>query len=184
MPTLFFSFRKLKAFTLIELLLVVSIIIIITGAILPGFSTYIQEQSVTQSREQVKTDLRTLQNRSLTGQNALDLVGTNTYPSYWGVRFIAESNTYIFFISQSNGACPPTTNIIQKGTSRPLPGDAVIKTSRCLFFNMTNGNMNPYPVTGTVEVIVGRANVNTKCKRIQITTEGLIDVSSTNQACS
>ena len=73
-----------KAFTLIELLIVVSLITIITGALLPSFNNYIDAQNVKQAQEQVEDELRTLQNKALNGENASVELASGQV-EYWGV---------------------------------------------------------------------------------------------------
>lgn len=47
--------------------MVVSIIAIIGGGIIPSFSQYLNDQNLKQAQEQLKSDLRTIQNKALTG---------------------------------------------------------------------------------------------------------------------
>ena len=54
-------------FTMIELLIVVAIMSILTGAILPGFNSYVTNQNLRQAQEQIKNDLRSTQIKALAG---------------------------------------------------------------------------------------------------------------------
>ncbi len=176
---------KNVGFTLIELLLVVSIIIIITGSMIPGFSTYIANQNVNQARDQIRSDLRSLQNKALTGENSLDQVSANILPSYWGVRFIQNATTYSYFISSKAADCPPTTDVLSKGTSRALPGGLVSRVSMCVFFSYSDGSTSTNTAASfPLNIIVGKQGASTNCRRLQIYQGGLIDVSSASIACN
>lgn len=127
---------RFRAFTLIELLIVVSILAILSAFLIPGFSNYLDTQNIKQAQEQVKSDLRTAQNRALNG------VGSAPTVNYWGIRNGgANSSRYYFFTSGQ--ADLTTCNAVGTGleTSMKLPGGAVIKNDAfCVFFSFDNGD--------------------------------------------
>lgn len=110
-------------FTLIELLVVISIIAIITGAIVPNFNTYIKNQNLRQSGDQIKTDLRSIQNRALTG------VGYDIYKGYWGVKFDTGISTtrYYYFTVDKTADLQTACNSASTEGSKQFPGDIVLK---------------------------------------------------------
>jgi prepilin-type N-terminal cleavage/methylation domain-containing protein len=159
-----------SGFTLLELLVVVAIITIMTGALIPGFSNYINNQNLKQAQEHVKNDLRTVQNKAMTGANSDDLINGNPV-NYWGVKFTSGSSTYDYFISYNavTGTGCPGSDAVIMGKSESLPGGTVIRsTTRCIYFSLKNGDIE----NGTA-VIVGPAS-GTPCRRVLMNSAGLI----------
>jgi len=157
--------RLPRAFTLIELLMVVSIITILAGATIPSFTGYLKGQTLKNAKEQFKNDLRSIQNKSLTGslsdQNIIG--GGVTSPGspvrYWIVKYWYGSNyyrTYAVYDFTINGdnrslvsAC---ANLPDSGNpandTRPqgiyyLPSGITFGGAMggfdCLFFRMSDG---------------------------------------------
>jgi len=166
---------KKTGFTLIELLLVVTIISIITVGIIPGFSSYIKNQNLKQAQEQIKSDLRSTQNKALTGSLSDQLVG-GTAMKFWGMKFENENSTYQHFISAVDTSCPPP--LTSQGNGK-LANDLVIKglaTSGCIFFSVKDGGISTQGF-GTAEyVTVGYPNPTTTPtpKTIKFNSTGLI----------
>ncbi len=79
--------QRQKGFTLIELLITLAVMGILTAAALASFSEILNEQKRTQAAAQVKNDLRSAQNRALSGIDQENYSG-------WGLRFTVGSNTY------------------------------------------------------------------------------------------
>jgi prepilin-type N-terminal cleavage/methylation domain-containing protein len=137
-----------KGFTLIELLVVVSIIAIIGGGIIPSFSQYLNDQNLKQAQEQLKSDLRTIQNKALTGASSNEEIpeASGNRAKYWGVYFRSGSETVDYFISKSTSPCPPAYSGdgqtgIPKGSFK-IPNTVVYKGSNgCLFFDIKNGDI-------------------------------------------
>lgn len=123
-----------KGFTLIELLMSVSLILIVTGALIPSFNAYMKSQSLKQAQEFLKSDLRSVQNKALTGAESQD-----TSLKYWGVKFSQNSANYTYHVSTTTD-CGALNSSTQRGTAT-LPGVIVVKSpSGCVFFSMANGN--------------------------------------------
>lgn len=182
-----------QGFTLVELLVVISIIALLTGAIIPSFSNYIKNQNLRQAQEQLKSDLRTTQNKALTG------TGTDTTVKYWGVHLLDGSNFYYTFSSTSNtAACPATFDLGSKPSewltytkSDNLTAGATIDingTNACLYFSndtsaTTFVTSNFQTCTGTLSITSSPAPNNFTClnvtlngnsKQIGINSQGLI----------
>ncbi len=179
--------RNTFGFTLIELLVVISLMAIITGAIIPSFNTYIKNQNALQAVEQVKNDLRTVQNRALTGEDSnTDLNSPNkVYPLYWGIRFVNNTANYTYFVSTTASGCLPAVSST-RGTSRKLPGGLVVKNSsgdKCIFFSNKNGD-GSFSGTGAATIIVGEQAASTGCRRLMVQSSGLIQVDESNTSCS
>lgn len=134
-----------RGFTIIELLISMSIIAIIAGGIIPTFSSYIRNQNLKQAQEQLKSDLRTVQNRALTGSLSNQTVSSDDdYIQYWGVRFVATSGSgteMVSFVSTGT-SCPPTygtDSIEQDGFSLPNGAVYYITGGNCMFLILTTG---------------------------------------------
>lgn len=129
-----------NAFTMIELLVVVSIMTILTGAMIPSFASYIRDQNIKQALEQVKSDLRTVQNNALTDSvpNGIPL----TSPLYWGVFFDAGTPNYYYFVTSQNSSCDPGDVDINQDRKFILPKSVVPVADYCLFFDFANGNVS------------------------------------------
>lgn len=173
-------------FTLLELLLVVGIVAVIMGGIIPAFSNYMENQDLTQAQEQLKSDLRSIQNRAITGALSESLVGGNR-ANYWGVMFFSDGGDpgrYSYFITDANDSCPPLNYTVQGEYT--LPGDYVVKSSTlgsgsvgCIFFDFEHGDTtisSQMQISGGyTPVIVGPSDIGaTTCKRIELNPVGLI----------
>lgn len=169
-----------QGFTLLELLIVVSIIAVMSGAILPAFSQYIDNQGSRQAQEQVKSDLRTTQNRALTGSAADQFIGTDPV-LFWGLAFTNDSPTYSYFISTGNATDDCSEEV--KG-SYTLPENFVFKHGGCVFFSMEDGDYNGISIGSSNRVIVGLSGSNTNCKSVVLNPAGLIQNYTTNSNCN
>lgn len=93
---------QFNAFTLVELMISISIIAILTAAAIPSFTDFSKSQTLIQNFKTLKSDLRIAQSRSISGST----VGGAA--KAWGIYFdsSAGSNTqYIVF------ACPPAITL-------------------------------------------------------------------------
>jgi type II secretory pathway pseudopilin PulG len=179
-----------SAFTMVELLLVITIIVVTTAAIIPSFTSYIRNQNVKQGIEQLKSDLRNIQNKALTGSLS-DQTISGSPVLYWGVRFTpgaapaTGSGTYEYFISANttcpNGAIPAA----QLQGSSSLSTDLHVKTNanRCMFFSIASGGITTSPAF--TEAIVGyrTSTASGDCRRVTFNANGLIFI-STSLACT
>ena len=139
--------REPKAFTLIELMIVVTIITIVSGAFIPAFSKYIRNQNLKQAREQLKSDFRNIQNKALTGALSDQQIGSPPQKmEFWGISFTANLPNYTFFISPTDVNCE---NISNQGTAN-FSDDIVAKETKCVFFSVKNGG-----ITGVSPVTIG-----------------------------
>ncbi len=132
-----------KGFTLLELLISISIIGIIAGGIIPSFSGYIKNQNLQQAQEMLKSELRTIQNKALTGALS-DLQipqDSGNYAQYWGVYFSSDSGATVeYFVSASNAPCLPVARVNQ-GTFKLSNDVKYYGNPGCMFFNIRNGDI-------------------------------------------
>lgn len=162
--------RVLKAFTLLELLVVVSILTVMTGVLIPNFNNYINSQSLRQAQEAVKNDLRTAQNRALTGAES------DLGIAYWGIRLNNGADQYDF-VKSVNFDCSFATD---STISDRLPGGTTIAASSspiCVFFSMANGDR-----AGSVDKVYIRGPSN-RCRSIDVNQYGLITMSGEDTTC-
>jgi prepilin-type N-terminal cleavage/methylation domain-containing protein len=171
-------------FTLIELMIVVVIIGIISAGMIPAFSTYIRSQNLKQAQEQLKSDMRTIQNKALNGTLSDVPIGTGNI-NFWGIKFVNGQSTYDYFVSSTSGvaACPSSyaAGVLQGhgSFSSGLTTQGIQSpNTQCVFFDMTNGDISSSLISsGTGTASVGYSA--TEVKRVFFNSSGLIY--STNQ---
>ncbi|MEN9389803.1 MAG: hypothetical protein RLY61_887 [Candidatus Parcubacteria bacterium] len=152
-----------NGFTLVEIIIVVSIISLLTAGLIPSFSNYTKSQTLKQAQEQIVSDLANVQNRALAGEQGEGVTGTK----YWGLRFVDGSATYQYF-AHTSATCPSGGVNIQR--SETLKGEVEVDVtgSACVFFSTANGD-----ATGLSSVSVKESGSAT-CKKININSAGLI----------
>lgn len=160
-----------KGFTLVELLLVVSLIAVLSSFLIPGFSNYIDNQNIRQAQELLKSDLRNVQNKALTGVGA-----SVSTVDYWGLKIpSSDAKNYIYFQSQTNdgSACD---SAVANETSGNLPGDVVIKGANgvCVFFSLRNGDATIVNLVGGGDTISIGYPDEPACYGVQINAAGMI----------
>jgi prepilin-type N-terminal cleavage/methylation domain-containing protein len=167
---------KKTGFTLIELLLVVTIISIITVGIIPAFSNYIRNQNLKQAQEQLKSDMRSAQNKGLTGSLSDQLIG-GVLVKFWGMKFTNGSATYDYFISALDTTCPANYLSGQYQGNGRLGNNLTIKSfnvgqSGCLFFSISDGGISSPGFGGSGTLLVGYSD--SEVKTIYFNSAGLI----------
>jgi prepilin-type N-terminal cleavage/methylation domain-containing protein len=129
------SFSQM-GFTLVELLIVVSIIVVMSGVLIPGFTNYYDTQTLRQGQEQIKSDLRNIQMRALTGIDATAVL------THWAVKFEPNESFYGYFLTDTPTAatCNSTT---PTETSKKMAGGVMVRGSDsiCVFFSFDNGDV-------------------------------------------
>ena len=153
-------------FTLIELLISVSILVIITAASIPNFSSFIDNQNLKQAQEQVKNGVRDAQNRAISG---IDSSGTY---KYWVIRFDNASETYLIGKTVDTSSCTlETTDFV----SNALQGKAlfnVAPTPACIFYKMLSGEE-----TTDINLVEGNKVIikyKNSCKAVEVNHGGMI----------
>ncbi len=162
-----------KGFTLIELLVVMSIIAILGGGIIPSFSKYLKDQNLKQAQEQLKSDLRTIQNKALTGADSNTEIG-GTRTRYWGVRLENSSPSVSYFIATST-SCPHGATGEERGTFN-IPNNVVYTgTTGCMFFDIKNGDiLTSTGFVSPVNIKYANSKPEDTPKSITFTSAGLI----------
>ena len=98
-----------QGFTLVELLVVIAILAIVLAVSLPSFNAFTKSQYLTQSAEQLLSDLRTAQSRAQNG------VVDSSNNACWGVSIPSTSNSYTVGSVACNSPCD--TGLIVFSTS-------------------------------------------------------------------
>lgn len=81
--------RMNKAFTLIEILIVVGILGVISAATIPTFVNYSSERGIDRVAQQIVSDIQLVRNKSLSGAYTS---GTNS--DFWVIRFRCNAASY------------------------------------------------------------------------------------------
>lgn len=159
-------------FTLVEILLVVSIIAVLSAFLIPSFSNYTESQSIRQGTEILKSDLRTAQNKALTGVNS---VSGNA--NYWGVKISSDNeSSYEFFYSTSNTSCD-AVNITVSSTSKNLPGNVAVRGEGgvCVFFDRRNGDANFVgQADNKLHVGMSSGSIENACEGVEVNSAGMM----------
>lgn len=158
-----------KGFTLVELLLVVALIAVLSSFLIPGFSNYIDSQNIRQGQELLKSDLRTAQNKALTGVSS-SVAGV----SYWGLKIPSQNAAKYSFFKSSEADSSACNNAVLEETSKPLPGGVVVidAPGACVFFSLRNGDATVVNIAGDT-ISIGYAG-ETACAGVQVNTAGMI----------
>ncbi|KKS07180.1 MAG: General secretion pathway protein H [candidate division WWE3 bacterium GW2011_GWE1_41_27] len=133
-----------NGFTLVELMVVVGILTLVSGIMIPSFSTYTRNQMLKQAQENLKSDLRSAQNRALTGTGSDQTIGGQPV-LYWAVSYSQTSGsnaTYSFYLTASNNC---VTNATLQQTVK-LPENITVAASpssgtHCLLFSLEDGSV-------------------------------------------
>lgn len=174
--------KNVKGFTLVELLIVVSIVTVITGFLLPSFNTYIDNQNTKQAQEQVQDDLRNVQNRAINGEDSIDALS----PNFWGIQFVSGQTQYTSFISVTADAdaCNNVSGRENRRVYSALPGGNQLYTSVCIFFSFANGDATIFPSTANIISVGPVSAASNECRQVQINTNGLIQaLPDTSNGC-
>ena len=169
-----------SGFTLVELLIVVVIVSLLTGALIPSFSSYIKNQNLKQAQQTLLSDLRNVQNKAMTG------TASSTGVNYWGINIPnASASSYTYFASEFNTSCTPGGIYTNQGNSQPLVSPITINNSQgCLFFSIENGDANfvglPACPAGqlTGMTCINICDSATSCKYVGMNANGLIIASN------
>lgn len=142
--------NKYKAFTLIELLLVMALTATILGITAPLGANYIARNNVSVAREQIVSTLRSAQN------NAINMNSDST----WGVY--TSGNTTTLYKGLDYNARDTAFDLQDK-----LPNGTIVTNGLDINFSKLSGNAN----LATTIVI---SNSQSSSLTIQIDTEGVI----------
>ncbi|OIP97219.1 hypothetical protein COT69_02795 [candidate division WWE3 bacterium CG09_land_8_20_14_0_10_39_24] len=153
-----------KGFTLVELLISVSVIVILTAIALPIFATTGSNQTLTQNFENIKSDLRIVQAKSLSGI----VSGDN---GYWGIRFnCAGGKAVSYILGQPNNASDPLSEIYP-GIQKLLTFGVYVKCSNS--FQVVFLKNTAKPAEGSISIVV--ADGKNADKTIVVNAQGSVE---------
>ena len=167
--------NKQTGFTMIELLVVMFIMTLLTASVLVSYRGGQRKYVLTQSAQQLVSDLRQAQNMTISG------VDISSYHGY-GIHAEDNNNFYILFADQNGDSIYKSQNdTIIKTVNLPnlIKIDSVSPSSNLdVFFKSPNPttyiNNNPSAgQTGTIVLKIENTSLN---KTITVTTAGLIQI--------
>lgn len=163
--------KKQRGFSLIELLIVISIIGILAALIVPAFNTFNRRQSVRQAAKQLKADLRLTQNRAV---SSID-------NSAWGMRFTINGTAYQFSKFENTTNPNVWTEVLGSAKDRPLPNGisiSVVPTPNPIVFERLTGiptGAPGTPIGAAASISVAWASGSSITETVTISTEGNIE---------
>jgi len=105
---------KKRGYTLVELLVVVTLIGILTAIGIVSLSGFTRRQTLTQAGKDLETDLRATRNRSVSGVDG----------RIWGIHFVKGSQVYEIFSTDDTFAYSPPLG--QSEITKTLPPNITI----------------------------------------------------------
>ena len=176
-------------FTLIELLITTSIMALLVAVAVPSFQTFTRNQALRRGVEQVKTDLRTVQNRAVSGIDRKK-PGGDEYYYWWGIDFKYNDDPQKYaFVQSDNKEDHPGEAIEEEKRVKKLPGDLTFGSNGSngsnvtIWFKMITGSVCtdsvcPLPVDplvdASVEVKVCLGGSGGSCQGVTVSRGGEI----------
>ncbi len=148
----------MKGFTLLEILIVLSIVVILSAAGVSGYRTFGKSVEISSLTQSISAELRLMQAKSMSGESGLK----------WGVHFVnGATDYYELFSTPTDYASASTT--VTATTTLPRNVSFLEPTSgqsKDIIFNKITGN------TTATSVSIISENVT---KSIQVTAIGTVD---------
>ncbi len=184
-----------NGFTLVEILIAISILSVVSAITIPNFNAFINDQNLRQSQEALKNGLRDAQNRAISGVDSNTVCSAPNNCNYWVLWFNDGDTSYRVsrvYTALPNGAtcnALSTTDVI----SEKLQGGGNLQTPSnqrsCIFFRMINADpvfVNTFSYTGSDSY-----PYNTACIRlgnswlsVDMNTAGLVRGMSSQGPCN
>lgn len=140
-----YNIRHTGAYTLIELLIVITISIIIFSVGIVGYREFSRRQALTGITKQIKADLRLTQQLALTGQKPTeDYQGNSVTCSRLSSYTFTRINSVTYQIIAN---CTNTNSIIK---NIDMPEDTIISAGNIVFKALGQGTSLSSPLTYTI----------------------------------
>jgi len=162
-----------RGFTLIELLITTVIIAVLAGITIPFFQDFSDTQQLSRGLEQVKTDLRTVQNRAV---SAVDRISGSTEYYWWGLDLDYGGDSGKYALLESDNETDPNSGTILEKRVKKLPGGLSFDSDVTIWFRMISGEVctvTSCPLTSDVTVRVCKGGGN--CRELTVSPSGAID---------
>lgn len=145
-------------FTLLEVMLAVSILIALSAASLPYFSSFIVNLNLRTASESVQIGLRDAQNKALSGEDSTISCGAipqSQCNKYWAAKFTNNADYFQLGRVVTSNAIPTAedcTNLTIMSNSPALSGGAYfnVGSPACVFYRMITSEA--YFVGGTSDI--------------------------------
>jgi len=154
--------HALAAFTLIELIVVISIMMVLTGGALVRYNAYAEQQRVIQAGQTFATNLEYARSKALTGEKP---AGCST--TLIGYQVVWDSSTVYHISAVCSGSPNPTYTILTAVTS---PGTTIASFPTITFEPLTYGTS----LASDVSVFIRGTNTETQFL-VQVTQTGEIE---------
>lgn len=169
--------KLLRGFTLIELLVTSAILAVLAAVTVPYFHGFAARQELNQAVEQVRTDLRAVQNRAV---SATDRGSDPNYYWWWGIDFDQNSENYDLILRRSDdGGNPESGAVNQSSRTKRLPGglrtEDIADADVNVWFKMITGDVyiGPSPLPGFRVINVCRDAAT--CRSVTVFAGGRIE---------
>jgi|GEM_PF-2641328 len=156
--------KFIKAFTLIELLISLSVMAVMSAILIPAFGDFSKKQSLIQVVENFRNDIELMQSKSVSGVGA----DTPVAPVRWGINCDCAStatNKYSIGFFSNAGAFNEVSEVI------PDPVVSITCTSNPLIFALNTGF-----VGSTISYTITSSELPTFPKTITVSQGGQVTI--------
>jgi len=155
---------KLKAFTLIEIIIIVAIVSLFFGASMAYYVRFTEQKKLESAVGKLDDVLHLMQNKAIAGDISV------TCTDFSGYRILFSGNDqYAAYICCNDSCSTPT--LIQSYT---LESPLIFSDSSPIYFKKLTGNIGS---SGDVTIDITNSTIS-KCSRIRIKTSGLMGLES------
>lgn len=124
-------------FTLIEILVAVSLIVILTSVSLPSFNTFTKRQRLIQAAKDLKSHLRGAQSKALAG------VGQSFGSCGWGITTFGTGQGYDVCLMNASPTCSNVVCVAIAKDQVVYPSEISISPNVRVWFSFINGSVSP-----------------------------------------
>lgn len=161
----------LKGVSIVELLLVISIIAILTISVLPTISSFNKDQNLSQATENISSEIKTIRDKAVSG--AVDSPDTTAKRVWWG--FNCAGTNYQLGQADNNSSMLPASFVsVQSKEVSSQTGITISCSTNPFYFKRLTGEL--YSSTGIVNDFITISVSGTSTKTIKVYRTGKIVV--------